>query len=205
LLFKAEGFFGYPKRCGRKATAPEIRRIADQMLQEHAEWRRTFESNLALTLTPTLLDEVYCKELLAAIPSMVERTQQLARLSLANLPKTEAMVYLHEAARCHIYGLSQGAIALSRAAVESCVRDRARTLLGSAACNAMTLAELLGDQRLRPILKGDMRGRAEQVKDAANRALHKEPMTADDALRAVDAARMIVAALANRNPFQSGQ
>jgi hypothetical protein len=116
-------------------------------------------------------------------------------MSLATVPKDDAMVYLHEAAHCYIYGLFQAAIALARAAVEASIRHRAKKLLGAATCGVMTLAELLDDRRLARMLHRDVLRNAEKVRNLGNGVLHDEPLTADDALSAVEAARSVLGSI----------
>jgi hypothetical protein len=68
--------------------------------------------------------------LLAEVPEIVERTQRLKELVLSDISQTESLVYLREAANCYILGLPQATVALSRAAVESRVREASAKLFG---------------------------------------------------------------------------
>jgi hypothetical protein len=163
-------------------------------------WRKTFappehdanDSDWDWLTTPTLLDEVYCRDLLQEIPRFVERTLALSKLSLAGIAKGESLVYLREAASCYIYGLPQAAIALARAAVEVHVRAKAAAILGRSTVAEMDLRELIDDRRLAGAFGCDLKGKAHEVRIAANRVLHEEPATSDDAFRVVEAARLIL-------------
>ena len=75
-------------------------------------------------LSPELLDAKFCRELLRSVPKMIERTRSLSNLSPEVIPNGACLVYLKEAVRCYILGLSQASIALARAAVETALLQR---------------------------------------------------------------------------------
>jgi hypothetical protein len=162
------------------------------------EWRKTFtpsehaEADFDFSTTPTFLDEVYCRDLLRDVPQFVERTLSFSKISLAGIAQGESLVYLKEAANCYIYGLSQAAIALARAALEIHLRSKASALLGRVVVAEMDLKDLIDDRRLAGVLRPDVRAKAHEVRMAANRVLHEEPATSDEALRVVEATRLVL-------------
>jgi hypothetical protein len=95
LLEKANPFVLYPNRIyGRHSKA--VRKVNDEMRRKMIEWRKTFapepeSENTILKIlgNPTSLDELYCRELLKAIPKIVERTLALSHLTLAGISESE--------------------------------------------------------------------------------------------------------------------
>jgi hypothetical protein len=200
LLREAQKFTLYPKRAYRTKANLRLQETWDQARRKFVGWRKTFTPpehaglDVDFLTTPTFVDEVYCRDLLRDVPGFVERTLNLAKISLAGVANGESVVYLREAANCYIYGLPQAAIALARAAVEVHLRGKASQLLGRAVVAEMDLKDLIDDRRLAALFPSDAKKNAHDIRVAANRVLHEEPATSDDALRVVQAARFVLTA-----------
>src|SRR5262245_9935041 len=133
LLNEANKFLLYPHRQRRtKAKTVESRELFDKILGEMVEERSTFGRypGSKIKNEPVYLDDIYCRECLRAVPEMVRVTLKLSELSLPE-SKAEWLIYLRESAKCLILGLSQAAVALARAAVESYLREAYAKLTGN--------------------------------------------------------------------------
>jgi hypothetical protein len=105
LLEVAAGFLGYPERQRRDRHSDRAVKLLDDKLRAVFEWRKTFAPPQARdvhkVLSDTgLLDEFYSREVLRAVPEMVDRTRRLASLTLAGLPEDASLVYLRESVNC---------------------------------------------------------------------------------------------------------
>jgi hypothetical protein len=102
LLAEAAKFFLYPKRAYRTTTNLGAQKMLDDGLRRLLEWRKTFapsKDNVAakwLFETPIVLDQLYSRELLRAVPEIVQRTQNLADVTLSR-GSVESFIYLREA------------------------------------------------------------------------------------------------------------
>jgi len=165
-------------------------------------WRKAFapqpESDnelLKILGSPTSLNEFYCRELLEAIPGIVERTLSLSHLTLSGISDSE-FVYLREAVNCYIFGLPQSAVALARGAVEDALRKKLEKIFGRNAMAGADLIVLIDDYGSRAkSLSKDGRALAHKVRIAGNDVLHKQAVTTN-ALEVIEAARMVILELA---------
>jgi hypothetical protein len=71
-----------------------------------------------------LIDDYYTRQQLDKISSFVRRTLNLSQFETTHIPSEQTRTYVREARRTYIYGLSQATIALCRAAVEQCLKER---------------------------------------------------------------------------------
>lgn len=194
LLREAARFLPYPKRVYRTATNLGAQEYVQAALRKVIEWRKTFaliEGFDALP-TPVVLDDLYCRELLRAVPEMVERTRTLSNLTLSDLPDNESFVYLREAANCYLFGLPSAAVALARAAVEESLRERCSRRFGKRAASTARLHQLVEDAARGRLLSRDGLARVRKIQDAANRVLHREPTRSHEALAVVEDARSVI-------------
>src|SRR5712692_4081714 len=204
LLREADRFLIYPNRVYRTRSNLGAQEIIDRLRRKVVEWRKTFapqpEEALSQTFgTPILLDELYCRDVLRAVPEMVDRTRHLSHLTLEGIDDPESFVYLREAANCYILGLPQAAVALARAAIESPLRKTASRLFGEQAIAAVDLRKVLDDYAHRgKILSRDSLTLAHKVRIAANEVLHRTPISPAEALAMVEAARTVVLELGRR-------
>jgi hypothetical protein len=199
LLEKANRFLLYPQRISGTSADRAVRKMYDQIRLIMVEWRKTFaprpqadNNMLAILGSPPSLDEVYSRELLAAVPGIVERTLALSNLTLAGISESE-FVYLREAANCYILGLPQAAIALSRAAVEDGVRKKLGTTFGRNTIAGHDLKTLIDDYCARSrVLSREGQNRAHKVRIAGNDVLHQQTTKPVDALDIIEATRQVI-------------
>ncbi len=199
LLREAGKFVCYPDRAHRDRVNPEY---WDKFVRALVEWRKTFhpenEGNVDALLTkPALLDEFYCRDLLKAIPAIVERTVKLSHVTLSGVSNSE-FVYLREAANCYIFGLPEAAVALVRAAVEDRLRRKLAESVGRQAAASFDLDKLIDELARTKRLSRDGRIRADKVRTAGNKVLHGEAAGAPDALGVMEDARAVILEVARR-------
>lgn len=150
LLNEAKKFQFYPKKMYRTKTNLGAQEMLDGARHDFLEWRKTFipadapQASGKLN-TPVFLDELYCRDLLGEIPSIVERTLRLRELTLAGISDDEAFVQLREAANCFIMGLPNAAVALSRAAFEGPLRTKTARTFGREAVSTADLKDVIDD------------------------------------------------------------
>jgi len=204
LLSEAAKFIVYPRRAYRTKVNLDAQKVLDDGLRRLLEWRKTFapsKDNVAAKWffeTPVLLDQLYSRELLRAVPEIVERTRSLVNVTLSRA-SVESFVYLREAANCFILGLPQATVALARAAVEVPRRKAASKQFGERAVAGLGLFDLLNDFAVRgKLLSRDKMNLAHKVRLAADKVLHEDPTTAAEALEILEAARAVVAELTEK-------
>lgn len=194
LLHEAAKYLLYPKRVYRTATNLALQDTLDRALARLVEWRKTFaptnDDVLAKWLfeTPTILDQLYSRELLRAVPDIVERTRSLSAVTLSRAAG-ESFVYLREASNCFILGLPQAAVALARAAVEVPIRALLSKHFGATTVEGLGLYELLERGAKSRLLSKTATSLAHKVRLAADEVLHEQPTTTGEALDVLEAAR----------------
>jgi Domain of unknown function (DUF4145) len=210
LLSEASKFFRYPKRKRRTKATLEAIEWLDEQLTKFVEQRRTFVLNVKSLgkgfSDPIFLDELYCRYLLRVVPRMVQRTRALAELALPKSADTEALVYLRESASCLIFGLSQAAVALARAAVEASLRKVYANVPGNTAHALQdttldplisNLSTLFDRTKGRAGLSPEAERSAREVQRAGNDVLHhRRLIDAEEALKVFEAARLVIRSVA---------
>jgi hypothetical protein len=169
------------------------------------EGRRTFAPHPGgkISNDPIYLDDIYCRVCLRAVPEMVRMTLKLRELSEPSLVESnsEWLIYLRESAKCLIFGLSQAAVALARAAVESHLREVHAKLPGNKAdaAHSIKLDDLISNlSNLFNLSKGAAGLSSEEeswarcVEKAGNNVLHGSQIEAEEALRVFEAARSMI-------------
>jgi hypothetical protein len=202
LLEESTNFLFYARRVRRSYTNLLAQETIDDFRRRLIDWRKTFAPT---PLTPKIrelnesdLDVFYCRELLREVPGIVERTRDLAELTLVGI-SGESFVYLREAANCYIFGLAQAAVALARAAVEVPLRRAASKTFGKKVVNGLGLFDLLNDLAVRgSLLSREGIDRAHKIRLAADKVLHQEPTTSAEALEVVESACLVVIELSER-------
>jgi len=203
LLAEAAKFFLYPKRAYRTQTNLGAQKMLDDAFRRLLEWRKTFaptKDNAGakfLFETPLVLDQLYSRELLRAVPDIVQRTQSLADVTLSR-DSVESFVYLREASNCFILGLPQAAVALARSAIEVPLRKVASKQFGEKAVVGQGLFALLDLATRGRLLTRETLDRAHKVRLAADKVLHEDPTTTSEALEVLEAARAVVAELTTK-------
>ena len=203
LLREAERFRLYPQRAYRTRSSLDLQKGADKFLRKIIEWRKTFAPKPEDQATdffsdPVLLDEFYCRDLLKAVPAIVERTIKLSHLTLSGISNSE-FVYLREAANCYVFGLPEAAVALARAAVEDCLRSKLAKFFGKDAVGRADLKNLLDELAPRgKMLSREGRILAHKVRVAANGVLHPPATEQLDAMAVIEDARAVILELSRR-------
>ena len=197
LLEKANRFLLYPQRISGTRADGSTRKMFDEIRHKMVEWRKTFAPQsendfLKILGSPISVDELYCRELLKAIPNIVKRTLSLTHLTLTGISGSE-FVYLREAANCYILGLPQSAVALARAAVENALRKKLEKIFGKSAVAGADFKVLIDDYGSRAkSLSRERRDLAHKVRIAGNDVLHQQNMGSANALEVIEAARMVI-------------
>jgi hypothetical protein len=202
LLREAGKFRVYPYTQPRTKRNLKVQQVDYAVWRLLIEWKKTFGRRTdngigdgLSQVTDAFVDELYCWELLHAVPDFVTRTRKLARVLGGDVSQSNAIIYLREATTCYIYGLPQAAVALARAAVEARIRHKARQVIGTKLAKELKLSELLADRRLESLLSS-IEKKALFVNDKANSVLHLGHVaTSEEALKALDAARSVLALL----------
>jgi hypothetical protein len=194
LLRKAEPFEFYPKRI--YGLDPDVRRVFLDLSRELVEWRKAFQPKgdgrrLDFFAQPVMLDQFYSKELLAAVPGFVERTQELRALTFTGVADPESLAYLREAATCYIHGLFQATAALARGAMELRLRARLSLLAGREVVKGLDLKELLERFGDRVLGKRGMK-LAAVVRITGNQVLHEQAIGSKKALEVLEGARTVI-------------
>ena len=203
LLRESNKFLFYPLITKRRTKGNlALQKFLDDEVRKVAEWRKTFAPQPAkedgfftvdqLSNIPLFLNQLYCRDLLRKVPKIVERHQKLSQLILSEIRDQEALVYLKEAANCYILELPQAAIALSRAAVESHLRNAVSKFLGSNTVRGEGLKELINFSRRGQLLSTKGRELANKVRVAGDDVLHGTPSDSGSALEVIEAARAVI-------------
>lgn len=197
LLSEAKQFFGYPRRVYRTKANVEMHAKLHRLVAELLPWRSTFapgdlsEAARYTAERGVLVDEIYCRELLEAIPDFVQRTGGLATLGLDDVPPGPPLVYLQEATRTYIAGFFRAAAALARAAVEAALRQRVGERFGS---QGGDLEQVIEFCRRAKLISDAGHAAANRVRKAGNAVLYKvdAPLDGTAALAVVEDSRVVV-------------
>ncbi|MBI3895672.1 MAG: hypothetical protein HY313_07045 [Acidobacteria bacterium] len=172
----------------------------DDRERQLAEWRKTFAPHpieksdlLFQDLSPVLLNQLYCRDLLRQVPEMVERTRKLLLLVLSEIKDQQSFIYLREAANCYILGLPQAAIALSRAAVEAHLRTAVSKHYGKKVVEEASFSKTINFAVRLRLLSPKGQKLVTKVKDAGDSVLHIRPAEYETtALDVLEAARAVI-------------
>lgn len=121
-----------------------------------------------------IADDYYSREAVSAIRQIAERFRKLAPVLVGRIPSKEVCVYLREATRCFIYGFFQASIALSRAALEAGLNEHIGRKFGPV--SQMELAKKIDLASRWKLVSGQSASMAHDVRRAARRVLHQEPV-----------------------------
>lgn len=137
-----------------------------------------------------LLEDAYFRDLLKQVPKMVDRTLQLSQIVANRIPSTPTSAYLQEATRTYIAGFWQASVALSRAAVEEALREKAKNR--NLGVEAYELKLLLQAACRLGILDNAHLQLAREVQVIGNQVLHGKPTNDSEAWDALCAARGVL-------------
>lgn len=207
LLAKADEFISYPIRLPKDPDRREEWRkrrhnlaVVGRKLLAAREWFEQDPQTL-YPETPNVkqeaglrrwLNEEYTLIFLQEVPKLVKRTMRMAQLRHRRLPSQAVNLYLREATRSYVRGLWTASVALSRAALESALREELRVT------GRLGLGALLSAAKAQGVLDTPEFDLASRVKEAGDRALHGETGTDSDARVALDAVRAVLEKLYDR-------
>jgi len=132
------------------------------------------------------LDDLITRRLVGEVPGMVRRIIKLSRLTAQKRPSQATSIYIQEAARAYIYGLTQASVAMSRAALEQALKEQ---LARQGKGEFIAFQELVDEATKWKILdKVSARAVRDTVKKADD-VLHEAPTDEAGALQVLDAVR----------------
>ena len=120
---------------------------------------------------------------------MVRRIIKLSRLDAPKQPSNATSIYVQEAARAYIYGLTQASVAMGRAALEQSLKEQ---LARQGKGDFITFQELVDEAVKWKIID---KVSAKVVRDTAKKAdkvLHVAPTDEAGALEVLDAVRQLL-------------
>jgi hypothetical protein len=150
----------------------------------------------------SMLDGYYTRQQLDRIHDYVDRTMQLAQLTLSReelrIPSEVTRTYLREATRTFIYGMDQACIALCRAAVEQGLKDRLERQGKGVFLERGHLVQEAFDYSY---LDANTRAIAESVFDVGDEVLHEKPAKDGSAFDVLRNAQVVLTALFSRTGY----
>ena len=198
LLEEADHFIFYPVRSRRDRARVAAQKTLDAAMRRFMDWRRTFvprehKSVVDFWSSARLLNQAYCRELLGAIPDVVDRTLRLRSVTLSGISDAESLACLREAANSYVMGLPLATVALSRAAIERALKLACAKRFGQSVINAATLDELI--ERFAPqVVSKSACVLADSVRRKGNEVLHPKGSRPSllTALGVLESARAVV-------------
>jgi hypothetical protein len=126
-----------------------------------------------------LIDDYYTREQLEKMSSFVSRTLNLSQLESTHIPSEQTRTYVREATRTYIYGLNQATVALCRAAVEQCLKEK----LGRQGDGRyFEFKELVKEARKWHVLDDTTESLVKEVARAGDNVLHEKPIAESQVL-----------------------
>jgi len=135
-------------------------------------------------------DKFYSREVVEHLPDMVRQFSQLRPVLVGKLPDRQVAIYMREATRCFVYGLFQGSIALSRAALEAGLNRYIEFKLG--AVPPMDLKDKIEKAAQFKLIRGETASLGQEVRRLSNQVLHSKPASENMAFDALVAARGVL-------------
>jgi hypothetical protein len=171
--------------------------------QQFIEWRRTFAppdrlKGMSFVAQPTLLDELYSRELLRSVPGVVERTRALQAMVFPDATNAVWFIFLRESAQCFIAGLPQASIALARAALESRLKELCAKAFGKSVAERAGLDVLINEYGPRMKVSPAILQKAAKVRVAAKKVLHGEPSESESARVVLEDVRTLLLSLSGK-------
>lgn len=102
----------------------------------------------------------------------------------------EINVYLREATQCYLYGFFQASTALFRTALEAGLQDCFDRKLGPSP--GVRLYDRIGKAVEHGLLAAVVASMAREVREAANKVIHEEPITEEQAFDALVRTRCVL-------------
>jgi hypothetical protein len=138
-----------------------------------------------------LLDDTLSRAFVRAVPTIVERLMRFERTVTNEPPNESVSAYFEEAVHCHVLGLSSASVALARSCLEQALRDTIR--LPHAA--GLSLDSLISETVPTKALDATHQRWARDIQQVANKVMHREGCTDDQALGVIVKLRAIVSKL----------
>ena len=132
------------------------------------------------------IDDFYSRKAVEGIRATVNRFLRLEPALVAEIPKRDIVLYLEQATRCYLYGLSQACVALSRAAVEIALDDK---FVKHRVLPVGTMEMKIKHAQKSRFITEEAAILADRVRIAGKTVLHKKPVTDEVARDTLDAAR----------------
>jgi len=138
-----------------------------------------------------LLDDYFCRKLLAEIPDMVQRLLRFDEIVVGQAPSETVQVYHRQAVRSYVFGLHQAAVALARAALEQALREQ----LPKVFSGLPTLDSLLDAAAKCRLVTVETLQTASDVQHAGNRVLHRRPCDSQESFDVLVKTRAVLEVL----------
>jgi hypothetical protein len=163
----------------------------EEARKEVTFWKNPrFRFSSGETLFESFLEDTYFRDLMKQIPKMVQRTLQLTQIVTSRINSQATAVYLREATRTYLNGFCQASIALSRAAVEEALREKAKGM--NLGIESYDLKLLIQAANRSGILDDAHLSLARHVQRSGNLVLHGKPGSDRDAWDVLCAARGVL-------------
>jgi len=191
LLAEAKRFMGYPGLVGRGKANKATAKIWDETLLPHSlrylEW--IMPKGKGFQATAPLLNEYYSKQLLAEIPSIVQRALLLRPLESATPVPRQVNVYLEQATRAFVASLWDGTVALVRACLEAALEDRIGEYIGH---QQRDLKDWISDAERSRLMTKAQSTKARIIQRLGNMVLHDRSASDVDARESLTALREVL-------------
>ncbi|MBZ5523275.1 MAG: DUF4145 domain-containing protein [Acidobacteriia bacterium] len=175
--------------AGEREEHEKTKRIIEALTKHLVDSRETFLEKPITVLDQLshshrevvehLIDDYYTRQQLENMSSFVYRTLSLSQLETAHIPSQQTRTYVREATRTYIYGLNQATVALCRAAVEQCLKEK----LGRQGDGRyLEFRELVKESRKWNVLDDTTEPLAREIARAGDSVLHEKPIAESQAL-----------------------
>lgn len=134
----------------------------------------------------SVMDDFYSRKAVEGIGATVKRFLRLEPALVAEVPQKDIVLYLEQATRCYLYGLSQACVALSRAAIEIALDEK---LAKKRLVPDRTLQKKIKQAQKVGLITEEAAVLADRVRIAGKTVLHKKPVSDQVARDTLDAAR----------------
>jgi hypothetical protein len=167
LLEKANRRLGYPKRIDPK-TAELLSPVAESLWKDNLG---PVAQDPRASVPDSILDEFLCRVLLRKVPEIVRRTSVFPPFKTLRRPPDDVVVCAAEAFRCFVFEFWDASVALSRAALETALKQELHRL---GIPPPETLSEIIERSRTLRVLNDAAHQAAKKIKNTGDRVLHGE-------------------------------
>lgn len=171
-----------------KASVTSLESFSEPILEMFREKLRKHPG-----LWHAVVEDHYLREAFNRIPGILKRVRRLPALTINRVPADELRHFLNEATRCFVYGFFQASVALSRAALESAFNDSLREKFPYVP--NVDLSQKIKKAAQFKLVSAESAFEANRVRIAANRVLHDQPASEEEALQSLVHVRGVIAEL----------